>query len=94
MDCTVCAERLIRLCVRENGIMTVTMLTQVRRVRYGSLRNMTRQEISFFDRPENSTGKLTNTLSTEASAMAGLSGTNLGAILTLMVALTSVIILA
>jgi len=33
-------------------------------------------------------------LSTEATAMAGLSGTNLGAILTLIVDLISVIILA
>jgi ATP-binding cassette subfamily B (MDR/TAP) protein 1 len=50
--------------------------------------------MSFFDRTENSTGQLTNMLSTEATAMAGLSGTNLGAILTLMVDLVSVTVVA
>ena len=66
----------------------------VRRVRYGSLRSIARQEISFFDREENSTGRLTNLLSQEATAMAGLSGVNLGSILTLIVDLVSVIALA
>jgi ATP-binding cassette, subfamily B (MDR/TAP), member 1 len=53
-----------------------------------------RQEIAFFDRPEHSTGTLTTTLSSEATAMAGLSGVNLGAILTVLVNLTSGTILA
>lgn len=66
----------------------------MRRVRYQSLRNVMRQDISFFDHSENSTGKLTNMLSTDATAMAGLSGANLGAILTLLVDLPSVVILA
>jgi len=67
---------------------------QVRRVRFESLRSMLRQEIGFFDTPEHSTGRLTNTLSTDATAMAGLSGNNLASLLTLVVDLTSVIIVA
>lgn len=53
-----------------------------------------RQEIAFFDRPEHSTGSLTTMLSTEATAMSGLSGLNLGSILTVLVNLTAGMILA
>jgi len=53
-----------------------------------------RQEIAFFDRPEHSTGSLTTMLSTEATAMSGLSGLNLGSILTVLVNLISGTILA
>lgn len=66
----------------------------VRRVRFESFRAILRQEIAFFDRSEHSTGSLTTMLSTEATAMAGLSGVNLGAILTVLVNLTSGTILA
>ena len=52
-----------------------------------------RQEIAFFDRPEHSTGTLTTMLSQEATAMAGLSGFNLGTIITTAINLTSVTIL-
>jgi ATP-binding cassette, subfamily B (MDR/TAP), member 1 len=78
----------------QNGAFGYASEKMVRRVRYGSLRNIARQDISYFDRDENSTGKLTNLLSQEATAMAGLSGVNLGAILTLVVNLVSVITLA
>ena len=53
-----------------------------------------RQEIAFFDRPEHSTGSLTTMLSNEATAMSGLSGVNLGSILTVIVNLTSGMIVA
>jgi ATP-binding cassette, subfamily B (MDR/TAP), member 1 len=53
-----------------------------------------RQDIAFFDRPDHSTGSLTTMLSTEATAMAGLSGVNLGSILTVIVNLVSGTILA
>lgn len=53
-----------------------------------------RQEVAFFDRPEHSTGSLTTMLSSEATAMAGLSGLNLGSILTVLVNLISGTILA
>ena len=66
----------------------------VRRVRYQSFRAVMRQEIAFFDRPEHSTGSLTTMLSTEATAMSGLSGVNLGSILTVIVNLTSGMILS
>ena len=65
-----------------------------RRVRYESFRTLMRQETAFFDRPEHSTGSLTSMLSTEATAMSGLSGVNLGTILTVIVNLTSGLILA
>jgi ATP-binding cassette, subfamily B (MDR/TAP), member 1 len=65
-----------------------------RRIRFQSFRTIMRQEIAFFDRPEHSTGSLTTMLSTEATAMSGLSGVNLGAILTVIVNLTSGTILA
>ena len=66
----------------------------VRRVRFESFRAILRQEIAFFDRTEHSTGSLTTMLSTEATSMAGLSGVNLGAILTVLVNLTSGIIVS
>ena len=66
----------------------------VRRVRFQSFRAIMRQEVAFFDRPEHSTGSLTTMLSTEATAMSGLSGVNLGSILTVIVNLTSGMILA
>jgi ATP-binding cassette, subfamily B (MDR/TAP), member 1 len=78
----------------QNGAFGYASERMVRRVRYGSLRNIARQEISYFDKEENSTGRLTNMLSQEATAMTGLSGTNLGAILTLIVDLVSVVTLA
>jgi ATP-binding cassette subfamily B (MDR/TAP) protein 1 len=55
---------------------------------------MIRQEIGYFDRPENSTGRLINMLSQDATAMAALSGNNLGTILQLLVDIVSVIVVA
>jgi len=43
-----------------------------------------RQNAAFFDRDEHSTGALTQMLGQEATAMSGLSGLNLGAILTVI----------
>jgi ATP-binding cassette, subfamily B (MDR/TAP), member 1 len=63
-------------------------------VRFQSFRAIMRQEIAFFDRPEHSTGSLTTMLSNEATAMSGLSGVNLGSILTVIVNLTGGMILA
>ena len=53
-----------------------------------------RQETAFFDRREHNTGVLTTMLSTEATAMSGLSGVNLGSILTVLVNLISGTIVA
>ena len=53
----------------------------VHRARDQSFRTMLRQDISFFDREENSAGALTSFLSTETTHLAGMSGTTLGTIL-------------
>lgn len=57
-------------------------LIQVRRVRLASFQAILRQNAAFFDRDEHSTGTLTQMLGQEATAMSGLLGLNLGAILT------------
>ncbi|KAK9449525.1 P-loop containing nucleoside triphosphate hydrolase protein [Limtongia smithiae] len=63
----------------------------VRRIRLMTLRQMLRMDISFFDRDENTTGSLTSTLSRDAQAVDGLSGTTLGQILSsLMIVVSSV----
>lgn len=54
----------------------------MRRVRLASFKAILRQNAAFFDREEHSTGTLTQMLGQEATAMSGLSGLNLGAILT------------
>ncbi|BFZ61168.1 hypothetical protein YB2330_002227 [Saitoella coloradoensis] len=66
----------------------------VRRVRDQSFRAMLRQDISFFDKEENSTGGLTSMLSTDATKLAGLSGTTLGTLLIIATNLISGCILA
>jgi ATP-binding cassette, subfamily B (MDR/TAP), member 1 len=63
-------------------------------VRLSSFEAILRQNAAFFDREEHSTGTLTQMLGQEATAMAGLSGLNLGAILTLIFGLFAAVILA
>lgn len=46
-----------------------------------AIRAMLRQDIAFFDRPENSSGSLVAMLSTEVTGLAGISGATLGSIL-------------
>ncbi|CZR68534.1 related to multidrug resistance protein [Phialocephala subalpina] len=62
------------------------------RARSKAIRAMLRQDISFFDQPENSSGALVSMLSTEVTALAGISGATLGSILsacsTIVIALT------
>ncbi|KAJ4858942.1 ABC transporter transmembrane region domain-containing protein [Trichoderma breve] len=53
----------------------------IHRIRDQSFRTFLRQDISFFDRKENSAGILTAFLSTEANNIGGLSGSALGTIL-------------
>ena len=57
-------------------------------------RTILRQNPAFFDRDEHSTGTLTQMLGQEATAMAGLSGLNLGSILTVLFGLSFGAILA
>ena len=54
----------------------------IHRARDRAFRNMLRQDISFFDKEENSTGALTAFLSTETTHLASISGATLGTILT------------
>jgi ATP-binding cassette subfamily B (MDR/TAP) protein 1 len=51
----------------------------VRRVQSLAFRSILREDISFFDKSENSPGKLSSLLSTDANSIAGLSGSVLGA---------------
>lgn len=53
----------------------------IRRARGQAFRSMLRQDITFFDREENSTGALTSFLSTETKHLSGISGVTLGTIL-------------
>ncbi|KAK5999049.1 ABC multidrug transporter atrD [Cladobotryum mycophilum] len=66
----------------------------VHRLRYHAFRSMLRQDISFFDKEENTAGALTAFLSTETNHIAGLSGANLGTILLTLSTLTSSIIVS
>ncbi|KAK9491116.1 P-loop containing nucleoside triphosphate hydrolase protein [Lipomyces doorenjongii] len=66
----------------------------VRRIRLMTIRQMLRQDISFFDRDENTIGSLTSTLSRDAQAVEGLSGTTLGQILSSMMIVVSSVTLA
>jgi len=66
----------------------------VRRVRFATFRSILRQNAAFFDRGDHTTGTLTQMLGQEATAMAGLSGLNLGSILTILFGLLAGCILA
>ena len=64
----------------------------IHRVRDQAFRTMLRQDISWFDREENSAGALTSFLSTETTHLAGMSGSTLGTILNVTTTLISAII--
>jgi ATP-binding cassette subfamily B (MDR/TAP) protein 1 len=66
----------------------------IHRVRDQAFRTMLRQDIGFFDREENSAGALTSFLSTETTHVAGLSGTTLGTLLTVITTLVAAIALS
>ncbi|KAK9470648.1 P-loop containing nucleoside triphosphate hydrolase protein [Dipodascopsis tothii] len=66
----------------------------VRRIRIKTLKHILRQDISFFDKDENSTGALTNTLAQDAQAVDGLSGATLGQIMNSISIVSSSIILS
>ena len=51
----------------------------VRRLRYASFEAILKQEVGFFDMPENSTGALMNSLAEDASLTPGLTGQTFGA---------------
>ncbi|KAB8349573.1 hypothetical protein FH972_023597 [Carpinus fangiana] len=64
------------------------------RARNQAFRAMLRQDISFFDREENSAGVLTSFLSTETTHLAGLSGSTLGTIFNVVTTLVAAIALS
>ncbi|PLB35273.1 putative ABC multidrug transporter [Aspergillus candidus] len=66
----------------------------VYRARSRAFRVMLQQDIPFFDRPENSTGALTATLSAETKQLAGISGVTLGTILIVSVNLVASLVVA
>ncbi|KAL1969025.1 hypothetical protein VTN77DRAFT_859 [Rasamsonia byssochlamydoides] len=66
----------------------------IRRARSQAFRAMLRQDISFFDKEENSTGALTSFLSTETKHLSGISGVTLGTILMVSTTLTSALVVA
>lgn len=66
----------------------------VHRAREQSFRHMLRQDISFFDREENSAGALTSFLSTETTHLAGMSGVTLGTLLAVIVTLVASIVVS
>jgi ATP-binding cassette, subfamily B (MDR/TAP), member 1 len=59
------------------------------RARSQAIRAMLRQDIAYFDLPENSSGSLVSMLSTDVTNLAGISGATLGAILN---AITTIVI--
>ncbi|KAK2592176.1 hypothetical protein QQS21_010136 [Conoideocrella luteorostrata] len=65
----------------------------VHRVRDRAFRAMLRQDVSFFDKDENSAGALTSFLSTETTHVAGLSGVTLGTLLMMTTTLISACVL-
>ena len=65
----------------------------VYRARDTAFRAMLRQDIAFFDKEENSAGALTSFLSTESSHLAGISGSSLGTILTVVTTLCASILI-
>ncbi|KAI7975509.1 hypothetical protein EIK77_005875 [Talaromyces pinophilus] len=66
----------------------------VRRARSQAFRTMLRQDITFFDNDENSTGALTSFLSTETKHLSGISGANLGTLLNVTTTLAACCVIA
>jgi ATP-binding cassette subfamily B (MDR/TAP) protein 1 len=65
----------------------------IHRIRYQTFRTFLRQDISFYDKKENSAGFLTAMLSTEANNVGGLSGATLGTIMLTLSTLFSAMIM-
>ncbi|KAA8643122.1 hypothetical protein EYZ11_005820 [Aspergillus tanneri] len=66
----------------------------IRRARGEAFRSILRQDITFFDREENSTGALTSFLSTETKHLSGVSGVTLGTIIMTSTTLGAAIIIS
>ncbi|EXJ91025.1 ATP-binding cassette, subfamily B (MDR/TAP), member 1 [Capronia coronata CBS 617.96] len=66
----------------------------IQRARDGAFRRFLRQDISFFDEDQNSTGALTSFLSTEATHLASISGATLGTLLNCTTTLVVAVVIA
>lgn len=66
----------------------------IHRVRDQAFRTMLRQDVAFFDREENTAGALTTFLSTETTHLAGMSGSTLGTILSVLTTLVGACVLS
>ncbi|KAK9320378.1 P-loop containing nucleoside triphosphate hydrolase protein [Lipomyces orientalis] len=67
------------------GLFTYAGQRLVRRIRLRTLRQIARQDISFFDRSENTAGALTFAISKDSGAIEGLSGVTLGQIVSSLI---------
>ncbi|KAK9331460.1 P-loop containing nucleoside triphosphate hydrolase protein [Lipomyces starkeyi] len=67
------------------GLFSYSGQRLVRRIRMRTLRQIVRQDISFFDRPENTAGSLTSAISKDSGAIEGLSGATLGQIISSLI---------
>ncbi|ODV91346.1 hypothetical protein CANCADRAFT_32011 [Tortispora caseinolytica NRRL Y-17796] len=69
--------------------MAITSERLIRRIRVNCFKAIMRQDISFFDKDENSTGALTSSLSKDGEHAEGLSGSTLAHLFTSMVTLVA-----
>ncbi|KAK9458300.1 P-loop containing nucleoside triphosphate hydrolase protein [Dipodascopsis uninucleata] len=67
------------------GLFSYSGQRLVRRIRMRTLRQITRQDIAFFDKKENTAGSLTSAISKDSQAIEGLSGATLGQIISSLV---------
>ena len=71
---------LIAMCI-QGMIFAYCSESLIQRARDGAFRRFLRQDISFFDEDQNSTGALTSFLSTETTKVASISGATLGTLI-------------
>ncbi|KKY18115.1 putative abc multidrug transporter mdr1 [Phaeomoniella chlamydospora] len=77
-----------------HGIFSVCSERLIRRARDRAFRTLMRQDVSFFDKDENSTGALTSFLSTETTSLANISASTLGTILSSLTTLLACCIIS
>ncbi|KAG6006137.1 hypothetical protein E4U21_007373 [Claviceps maximensis] len=82
------------ICFSAQGILFALCSERlIRRVRDRAFRALLRQDVSYFDKDENTAGALTSFLSTQTTHVAGLSGVTLGTLLMMTTTLISASVL-
>ncbi|KAK9455730.1 P-loop containing nucleoside triphosphate hydrolase protein [Dipodascopsis uninucleata] len=76
------------------GLFSFTSQKLVHRIRLRTFKQMLRQDISYFDRDENTTGSLTSKLSQDAQFVEGFGGATFGQIMNSMMVIISGLILS